>query len=174
MPPPLLAGGWGWSKSQNMEKLSHNTIHRQYCRALCVCVCVCGVTQSCLTLCDPMDYSPPGSSAHGIFQTRILEWVASSFSRGSSWPRGWAHVSCIGRRMDSLPPVLPGEPNTESSAIGATRNNTLLWSIPCSKSICSAQKWKIWTLNKARQVKGHNSSEDEGPLRAGGFKEGSM
>ena len=40
--------------------------------------------QSCPTLCDPMDYSPPGSSVHGILQARILEWVAMSFSRGSS------------------------------------------------------------------------------------------
>ena len=40
--------------------------------------------QSCLTLCDPLDYSPPGSSVHGIFQARILEWVAISYSRGSS------------------------------------------------------------------------------------------
>ena len=40
--------------------------------------------QSCPTLCDPMDYSPPGSSVHGILQARILEWVAMSSSRGSS------------------------------------------------------------------------------------------
>ena len=39
------------------------------------------VAQSCLTLCDPMDYSPPGSSVHGILQARVLEWVAISFSR---------------------------------------------------------------------------------------------
>ena len=45
------------------------------------------VAQSCLTLCDPMDCSPPGSPVHGIFQVRILEWVAISFSRGSSRPR---------------------------------------------------------------------------------------
>ena len=44
------------------------------------------VTQSCPTLCDPMDCSPPGSSVHGTFQARILEWVAISFSRGSSLP----------------------------------------------------------------------------------------
>ena len=43
--------------------------------------------QSCLTLCDPMDYSPPGSTVLGILQARILEWVATSSSRGSSWPR---------------------------------------------------------------------------------------
>ena len=45
------------------------------------------VTQLCLTLCDPMDCSPPGSSVHGIFQARILEWVTISFHRGSSQPR---------------------------------------------------------------------------------------
>ena len=47
------------------------------------CVCVL-VAQSCPTLCDPMDCNPPGSSVHEIFQARILEWVAISFSRGSS------------------------------------------------------------------------------------------
>ena len=45
------------------------------------------VAQSCLTLCKPMDCSPPGSSVHGILQASILEWVAMSFSRGSSKPR---------------------------------------------------------------------------------------
>ena len=45
------------------------------------------VTRSCPTLCDPRDCSPPGSSVHGIFQARILEWVAISFSRGFSRPR---------------------------------------------------------------------------------------
>ena len=43
------------------------------------------VTQLCPTLCDPMDCSPPGSSVHGIYHTRTLEWVAISFSRASSW-----------------------------------------------------------------------------------------
>ena len=57
------------------------------------------VTQSCLTLWDPMDYSPPGSSVHGIFQARILEWVAVSFSRGSSPPRDQIHISCIAERL---------------------------------------------------------------------------
>ena len=45
------------------------------------------VSQSCLTLCDPMDCSPPGSSVRGILQERILEWVTMPSSRGSSWPR---------------------------------------------------------------------------------------
>ena len=51
------------------------------------------VTQSCLTLCDPMDCSQPGSSIHGILQARILVWVAISFSRGSSRPRDPTQVS---------------------------------------------------------------------------------
>ena len=53
------------------------------------------VTQSCPTLCDPMDCSPPGSWVHWIFQARILEWVAISFSRRSSQPSDWTRVSPI-------------------------------------------------------------------------------
>ena len=51
--------------------------------------------QSCLTLCDPMDCSPPGTSVHGIFQARILEWIAMPSSRGSSQPRDRTHVSYV-------------------------------------------------------------------------------
>ena len=61
---------------------------------------VSDVAQSCLTLCDPMDCSLPGSPVHGIFQARILEWGAISFSSGSSQPRDQSRVSCIvGRRF---------------------------------------------------------------------------
>ena len=58
------------------------------------------VAWSCLTLYHRMDYSPLGSSVHGILQARILEWVAISFSRGSSQPKDWtciSWISCIGR-----------------------------------------------------------------------------
>ena len=48
---------------------------------------LCLGAQSCLTLCDPMDYSPPLSSVHGVLQARILVWVAMPSSRGSSRPR---------------------------------------------------------------------------------------
>ena len=58
------------------------------------------VAQLCLTLCDPRDCSLPGSSVHGIFQARVLEWVAIAFSRGSSPTRDRTQVSCIaGRRL---------------------------------------------------------------------------
>ena len=56
--------------------------------------------QLCPTLCSHMDYSPSGSSVHGVLQARILEWVAISYSRGSSWPRDRICISCasyIGR-----------------------------------------------------------------------------
>ena len=63
---------------------------------ICImCVQSVLVTQSCLTLCDPMDCSPPGFSLYGIFQAKILEWVAIPFSRGSSPPRDQTRVSCI-------------------------------------------------------------------------------
>ena len=57
------------------------------------------VTQLCLTLCDSMDCSPPGSSVYGILQARILEWVAISFSKESSWPSNRTCVSCIAGRF---------------------------------------------------------------------------
>ena len=59
---------------------------------------MCSVIQLCPILCNTLDCSPPGSSVHGILQARILEWVAISFSRGSSRPRDWkciSRVSCI-------------------------------------------------------------------------------
>ena len=60
------------------------------------------VAQSCPTLCDPMDCSPPGFSIHGIFQAWVLEWVAISFSRGSSRPRDWNWVSRIAGRCFTI------------------------------------------------------------------------
>ena len=76
-----------------------------------VCVCVYSVTQSCPALCNLVDCSLPGSSVCGIFQARILEWVAISSSRGSSRPRDQTHIcciSCIGRWI--LYPELPRKP----------------------------------------------------------------
>ena len=66
--------------------------------------------QSCLTLCDPMDCSPPGFSVHGIMQARILEWVAMPSSRGSSQPRDWTWVFCIAGEFLTAEP--PGKPQS--------------------------------------------------------------
>ena len=61
-----------------------------------------------LILCDSVDYNPPGSSVHRILQARILEWVAISFSRGSSPPRDQTQVSCIiGKFLTTEPPGKP-------------------------------------------------------------------
>ena len=60
------------------------------------------VAQSCLTLCDTMDCSLSGFSIHGIFQARVPEWVAISFSSGSSWPRDQTQISCTAGRWFTL------------------------------------------------------------------------
>ena len=72
----------GLAKSQTRRSDFH--FHFTLSVSVYVTYC-CLVTQPCWTLCDPMDCSPPESSVHGISQGRILEWVAISFSRGSSW-----------------------------------------------------------------------------------------
>ena len=79
-------------------------------------VCCRSVAQSCLTLCNPMDCSPPGSSVHGVSQERMLEWVAISSSRVSSWPRDRTHISFIESsllhwQVDSLPLSHQGRPS---------------------------------------------------------------
>ena len=60
------------------------------------------VLTPCLTLFDPMNCSPPGSSVHEMFQARILEWVVIPFSRGSSQPRDRTWASCIASRFFTL------------------------------------------------------------------------
>ena len=73
-------------------------------------VWVCAICSSCLILCDPMEYSPPGSSVHGISQARLLEWLAMLSSRGSSQPTKRTHVSCSEGRFFTI--TSSGEPHT--------------------------------------------------------------
>ena len=66
------------------------------------CFMMFSVSQTCLTIWDGVNCRPLGSSVHGIFEAKLLEWVAISCSRGSSWPRDQTHISCIsciGRRI---------------------------------------------------------------------------
>ena len=64
--------------------------------ALCLPMYVCAkLLQSCLTLCNPMNCCLSDSSVHGIVQAKLLEWVATPFSRGFSWPRDWTCVSYV-------------------------------------------------------------------------------
>ena len=74
------------------------------------------VAQSCLTLCDPMNCRPPGSSVHGILQARILKWLAMPSSRGSSQPRDQTCISLhfLRWQVGSLPLVPPGKPSPQT------------------------------------------------------------
>ena len=70
--------------------------------------CCCLVTNSCLTLCSPMDYTPPSFFVHGISQAGIMEWIVIFFFRGSCQSRDQTHVSCIvGRLFTAETPVKP-------------------------------------------------------------------
>ena len=80
-------------------------------------------------LCNPKDCSPPGSYVHGILQARILEWVAVSFSRGSSWPRDQTWVSCTAGRFSTT--WAPRE---------ATRQDTIL------SEISQSEMNAVWSL----------------------------
>ena len=66
-------------------------------------------TQSCLSLCNPMDYSPPGSSVHGILQARLLKWVVIPFSSGSQDPDPGIKPRSPALQADSLPSEPPGK-----------------------------------------------------------------
>ena len=83
---------------------------------------------SCPILCNPMDCSPPGSSVHRILQARILEWVAISYCRGSSWPRGQTHVSWVSRVGRHISTAPPGKPHEQSKYLPITNisNSQLL------------------------------------------------
>ena len=102
------------------------------------------VTQSCPTLYDPVDCSPPGSSVHGILQARVLEWVATSFSRGSSQPRDQTQVSCIaGGFFTAEPPEKPPQSVQLLSHVG-------IFSSPgtaaCQASLAITNFWSSLTL----------------------------
>ena len=94
--PSFLFSSWvslsrSWSsRLGNVKNLTYS-IHR-------IISCCCFVAKPCQTCCHPMDYSPPASFVHGIFQARILGCIAISFSKGSSQPRDWNCISCIKRQ----------------------------------------------------------------------------
>ena len=97
MLPAVILTTWHSRKSKTMETIKISGCQESTCVSTSY-ICICA--HSCLTLCSPMDCSLPGSSVHRIFQARILEWVATCYSRGSCQPRDWTrgipHVSCIG------------------------------------------------------------------------------
>ena len=97
------------------------------------------VAQSCLTLCDPMDCSLSGSSIHGIFQARVLEWIGISFSRGSSRPRNQTPVSRIAGRCFTIWATREAHGKiTVSTTVQSFSLNK--WPSYCSKALNS----RIW------------------------------
>ena len=100
---------------------------------------LCLVTQSCLTHCDPLDCSPPGSCVHGVLQARILEWVAMPSSRGSSQPRSPA------LQADSLSPEPPGKlKNTEVGSLLLLQGNFLTQELNRGLLHC---RWILYQLS---------------------------
>ena len=89
-----------------------------------VLLCVL-VAQSCLTLCNPTDYSLPGFSVHGILQARILEWIAIPFSRGTSQLRDRTLVSCITDRFFTI--WATGKSQISASTQNINRGNIIKW-----------------------------------------------
>ena len=119
------------------------------------------VTQSCPTLCNPVDCSLPGSSVHGILQARILEWVAISFSRGSSWLRDQTQVSRIAGRCLTLwttreaPTSDSGVKN--SPVVQGARVWPLVWEDPQSR------EWLPTPVFLPRESHGKRSLEGYSP-----------
>ena len=92
--PPFLVGNMTFP---DLQRANYRTLANQGCS--------CGCSVATFDSCDPMDYRPPGSSVHGIFQARILEWVSISFSRGSFRTKGQICISCLGEFFTTEPPV---------------------------------------------------------------------
>ena len=93
----------GGLQSMGSQRVRQNLVTKQPTTTTYTCVCA----QECRTLWNTMDYNPPVSSVQRISQARILEWVAISYSRGSSQPRYWTLISCISY-IGSLPLSNPG------------------------------------------------------------------
>jgi len=90
----LLWGDWcyltklWWLKFKSQSHVKQRTTSPQTLLLYGITLRVCSVTQSCPTICGPTDWSLPSSSVHGSFQARILDWVAITNFRESSWPQG--------------------------------------------------------------------------------------
>ena len=111
--------------SMTLNRNENKQIHRMTQQFHFQCMCA----QSCPTLCNPLDHSPSGCSVHGIFQARILEWVATSSSRGSSQPRDCTCISCVSCIFFTTePPEKPPLPSIYPKELkaGTQRDNCIL------------------------------------------------
>ena len=131
---------------------SPNLVHELWFATPCACLHAESL-QSCLTLCDPMDYSPPGSSTHGILQARILEWVAMPSSVGSSPPvdRTPRLLCLLHRQADSLlsEPLL---------AECKTHFSILAWEIPWIEDPADYSPWGHRESDTTEQLTQHKAA----------------
>ena len=116
-----------------------------------VWVCAFSVAQSCPTLHDPMDSSPPGSSVHGVFQARIMEWIAISSSRESSWPSDRICISSVSLQWqaDSLPLSHLGSPYLQQveTTLHCSARASLCSGCSCCRAwILGAQAQQFWSM----------------------------
>ena len=115
------------------------------------------VTQSYLTLFNPVDCSPPDSSVHGILQARILEWVAIPFSRRSSRPREQTQVSCIaGRFLKSEPPEKPVS-NLLCGEHLVSSYSQIVWHLGCLQLLLLSTSFQLLlhSENKDHGIRSH-------------------
>ena len=117
-------------------------------------------TQLCLSLCDPMDCSPPGSSIHGVSQARILEWVANPFSRGSFRPRDRTQVSGVAGRLFHL--SHQGSPSDSAELLLLQRLGPGRRDLPASPRPCDLEP-PAHPLSAWQSVGGLESGGWEGP-----------
>ena len=136
------------------------------------------VSQLCLTLWDPMDSSLPGSSVHGIFQSRILEWVAISFYRRSLWLRDWTRVSHIVGRLFTIWVTKPRQhikkqihyfankgPSCQS--YGFSSSHVWMWELAYKESWV-LKNWCFWTVVLEKTLESHLDSKEIQPVHPKG------
>ena len=143
-PPPSHPTSLGHHRARAELPVLYNY---STCFLFYTCVCVCMCAQSCPTFCDSIVWELSGSFLHGIFQARIVEWFAISYSRGSSRPRNGTYVSSISwiGRWIFFTMALPGKSEVHCWRLGfdlkkcctwfvekemATHSSILAWRIP--------------------------------------------
>ena len=139
VPHPQVRGFCSTCRSQITIYMSTSSMRMRSQEGEWLClVCVpAKLLQSCLTLCDPIDWSLPGSFVHGILQARILEWVAIPSSRGSSPPRDQILISkfYLQWHMGSLPLVPPGKPDYVLLIFIYSASSTVYWNLIHSQDL---------------------------------------
>ena len=142
------------------------------------------VTELCPTLCDPMDCSLSGFSVHGIFQASVLEWIAISFSRGSSQPRNRTQVSRIAGRLFTVWATLYGDQPRQhikkqshyfinqgpsSQGYGFFSSDAWVWELDYKDS-WAPKNWCFWTVVLEKAFESPLDCKEIQPVHAEGVE----